>query len=237
MKLLASREALDFETSLLEMRARSERRAWWIAGVCFVLMSLAIGGYLVLLPLKERVPFLVMANAYTGQATVARLTDRLPASLSAQDALDRANISTFVRARESYDSSTLGDRDWMQVFSMASAGVSDAYRNLHADGNAAQPFKLYGRASALRPRLISLQVDPQEIKGARKATVRFSLWLVDKATGSSKVLDRRIAQIEYRYDPTLQLSDEDRLRNPLGFRVTNYRVDADFGTPAEDTVQ
>ena len=34
--------------------------------------------------------------------------------------------------------------------------------------------------------------------------------------------------MEFTYNQDLRLNDEDRLLNPLGFRVMNYRVDNDF---------
>ena len=234
IRIRAIRDAVDFETSLADLRLRSERRAWWIAGVSLFLLLCSGSALFFLVPLKERVPYLVMANAYTGQAVMSRLSDRLPATLASNEALDRANLSTFVRARESYDSSTLGDRDWNQVFAMASADVGAAYRLVHDSSSAAQPFKIYGTSSALRPELLTLQLDPTEIRGSRKATVRFIRRVVEKSTGVTRVLDRRIAQIEYRYVPGMELDDRNRLLNPLGFQVTAYRVDVDFSNGGGD---
>ena len=67
-------KAVSYEITVADMARRSERRAWWVA-TGSLLMSLALaGGYYYMLPLKEKVPFLVMADAYTGTATVARLS-------------------------------------------------------------------------------------------------------------------------------------------------------------------
>lgn len=228
-------DAIDFEVSLADVRRRSERRAWFLAMLFGVLLALSVVGYFVLLPLKQTVPFVVMADTHSGQATVARLAGSLPASLSSNEALDRANIANFVRARESYDASLLGDRDWGLVFSMAVPAVVSAYRRLHDPTNASQPYKVYGTQSSLRIRIVSLQMNPAAAAPSnRTATVRFSRYLFDKAMGTERLIDHKIAQVEYRYDTALKLQDQDRLLNPLGFRVEAYRVDNDYA--ATETV-
>ena len=64
------------------------------------------------------------------------------------------------------------------------------------------------------------------------ATVRFQRSVYDKGRGASQALDSKIATMEFTYSPDLRLNEEDRLLNPLGFRVTNYRVDDDFASAA-----
>ena len=50
-------------------------------------------------------------------------------------------------------------------------------------------------------------------------------------------LDNKIATIEFTYKPNLRMDDQNRIENPLGFQVTGYRVDNDYGSlpPAEAT--
>ena len=51
-----------------------------VAWTAIAMSLLLAGGYYYMLPLKERVPFLVMADAYTGTSTVARLADDFSAT-------------------------------------------------------------------------------------------------------------------------------------------------------------
>ena len=73
----AATERGDFEAAigifrtLADRARRSERRAWWVAGTSCAISLILAGGYFYFLPLKEKVPYLVMADAYTGTATVA----------------------------------------------------------------------------------------------------------------------------------------------------------------------
>src|SRR5690606_11650383 len=89
-----------------------------------------------------------------------------------------------------------------------------------------------GNKFAIRIRILSISL----IRGAqgrppRGATVRFQRSLFNKLEGSSQVMDGKIATMEFIYDPELKFDERDRLLNPLGFLVTDYRVDNDYGVP------
>lgn len=58
-------KAVNFETTLADMARRSERRAWLVASAAMLLSLVLAAGYFYLLPLKEKVPYLVMADALT----------------------------------------------------------------------------------------------------------------------------------------------------------------------------
>ena len=93
-------QSRDFEVSLSEMSRRSERRAWMVAGASLA-MSLLLGvGYLFVMPLKEQVPYLVLADPYRGTSTVARI-EALNPVYTANEFLNKSNVANFVIARES----------------------------------------------------------------------------------------------------------------------------------------
>ena len=71
----ANAKAANFEVTVADMARRSEKRAWIVAFTSIVMALILAGGYFYFLPLKEKVPYLVMADAYTGTVTVARLRD------------------------------------------------------------------------------------------------------------------------------------------------------------------
>lgn len=102
------RKSSSYEVTIADMARRSERRAWRIAAAA-TLMSLMLGaGYFYFLPLKEKVPYLVMADAYTGTSTVARLRDDFSkSSITASEAINRSNVAHFILAREGGDGRNL----------------------------------------------------------------------------------------------------------------------------------
>jgi len=223
-------QGVSYEISLAERSRRSERRAWTVAW-CAVLMSVLLAaGYLLFLPLKERVPYLVMADPYTGSATVARLRGNFgDRDVTAEEAINKSNVAQFVLARESYDSGLIGQRNWRTTLSMAGPAVAPDYTNLHSEANPARPYRIYGASRALHVRITSIVlIGGGQGRRPTGATVRFQRSVFDKSTGRSEPLDNKIATLEFIYDPELRLADEDRLLNPLGFRVANYRVDNDF---------
>lgn len=228
--------AVDYEASIADLARRSERRAWWIATLASTLALLLGAGYLAVMPLKERVPFLVMADASSGSATVAHLDeDFRHRSLEASEAIARANVASFVSLRESYDVAMMNLRDWRAVHAMSAPDVGREYTALHAANNPHSPWNTHGRSRAIRVRILSIQLLEGAEGAPRGATVRFQRSLYDKATGASRPLDSRIATLGFSYNLALKMDEPDRLENPLGFQVTSYRADNDYAPlpPAE----
>jgi type IV secretion system protein VirB8 len=226
----AAAKCADFEVTLADMARRSERRAWGVAWGAIAMSLLLGGGYYYMLPLKEKVPFLVMADAYTGTSTIARLEDgSTHRQLTSSEAINRSNVAHFLLARESYDIDMMQLRDWRLVHTMSSPEVAAGYAAEHANNNPQAPYHVYGRGRAIRSRILSLVLVGGG-KGAvpKGATVRFQRSLYDKATGTSRPLDSKIATLEFEYKSNLKMDEKERIENPLGFQVTSYRVDNDY---------
>lgn len=232
-------KSVNFEITVADLAKRSERRAWWVAFSAILMSLILAGGYFYMLPLKEKVPYVVMADAYTGTSTIARLNqDFLDNRISSSEALNRSNIAHFVLARESYDVAMMNLRDWTTVLTMSSPSVAAAYTSLYAGNNPASPYKLYGRNTAIRVKILSIVLIGGGANNAPKgATVRFQRSLFDKINGVSRPLDSKIATIEFTYKPNLKMDEKYRIENPLGFQVTNYRVDNDYATAPPEEVQ
>jgi type IV secretion system protein VirB8 len=228
------KKAQNFEITLADARRRSEKRAWWVAGVATFTTLCTLGGLFYMLPLKEKVPYLVMADSYSGQASVARLTgDWKNTPLTASEAINKSNVAHFVVSRESFDSALLGLRDWNTVFSMSTPAVSNEYRALLDRMNPSSPVALYGNQRSLRVKVLSIVLnggDPSQNITPTGATVRFQRFLYDKQSGGTTYLDNRIATLAFDYKSNLKMEERYRIENPLGFQVSSYRVDTDVST-------
>ncbi len=222
--------AVNYETTIADLAIRSAKRAWFVAFASILMSLLLAGGYYYMLPLKEKVPFLVMADAYTGNATVARLEGNfLDRSVTASEAINRSNVAHFVMMRESYDYSMMVLRDWRAVHSMSTPEVNVDYDNLYSKNNPNNPYTLYDRRSAIRVKILSITfIGGSATTAPKGATVRFQRSLYDKSNGAVKPLDSKIATMEFTYNKNLRLEERDRIENPLGFQVTSYRVESDF---------
>ena len=60
--------------------------------------------------------------------------------------------------------------------------------------------------------------------GANVATIRFNLITKDLEGGAKKSA-AKIVTLSYEYAPATLTTEEERLKNPLGFKVLTYRVD------------
>ncbi|MDA7418435.1 type IV secretion system protein [Xenophilus arseniciresistens] len=226
-------QSVNFELSIAEIAARSERRAWWVACCAIVMALILLGGYFYILPLKEKVPYLVIADAYTGTSTAARLTDEGNLQrITTSEAINRSNVAHYIAARESYDLALTNLRDWTTVLTMSSPEVASGYTNLYSELNPVNPYKVYGKNRAIRTRILSITL----IGGSASvppsgATVRFQRSVFDKQTGGTQPLDAKIATLAFTYKANLKMNEQQRIENPLGFQVTDYRVDSDFASP------
>ncbi|MEW9625596.1 virB8 family protein [Rhodanobacter geophilus] len=230
-------KSVNFELTIADLAKRSERRAWMVAFGAVGMSLILAGGYFYMLPLKQKVPYLVMADAYTGTSTVARLTDDVAQHrISTSEAINRSNVAHFVLARESYDLSLLNLGDWTTVQTMSSPGVRAAYTLLYTSTNPDGLYKKYGKDTAIRVKLLSIVLTGGGPGMTPKgATVRFQRTLYDKRSGGTQPLDNKIATMSFAYKSNLDMDDQSRIQNPLGFWVTEYRVDDDYSSapPAE----
>jgi type IV secretion system protein VirB8 len=232
-------QGVSFEVTVADLAKRSEKRAWIVA-ICSLAVSVMLGGTVYyMLPLKEKVPYLILADAYSGTSSLSRLTDDVVnRQITSSEAVNRSNVAHFVLAREAYDLSLTNLRDWPTVLTMAAPDVAQAYMNLHAANNEQSPYKVYGKSRAIRVKILSMVlIGGENGQTPKGATVRFQRNVFDKVNGSTYPLDNKIATISFIYKPNLRMDDQNRVENPLGFQVTGYRVDNDYGSlpPAEST--
>jgi type IV secretion system protein VirB8 len=226
--------AVDYELTIADIAKRSEKRAWFVAFSAIVMSLILAGGYFYMLPLKQKVPYMIMADAYTGRATVAELRgDFETNSILTSEAFNISNAVHFVIARESYDYNRIGERDWDTVFVMAMTPVAKAYEEYHnATLNPNSPSNLYGKNASIRIKILSTSLagdGPSTIP--KGAVVRYQRVLYNHADGTTKYMDSKVATMEFKYDPELKLNEQKRVLNPLGFQVVAYRTDTDFASP------
>jgi len=232
-------QSINYEVTVVDIARRSERRAWFVAFSAILMSLLLAGGYYYMLPLKEKVPYLVMADAYTGTSTVAQLRgDFATNSITTSEAINISNVAHFVLARESYDANLIGQRDWDTVFTMASPEVAADYRALHASTNPNSPFKIYNKSSSIRIKILStslIRVSKDAMPTG--ATVRFQRVLFNRTSGVTEPMDSKIATIQFTYKNNLKMDDQKRILNPLGFQVMSYRVDNDYSAALPQQVE
>lgn len=228
----AAAKGVNFEITIADLARRSEKSAWMVATISIVIVFIMLGGFLYILPLKREVPYLIMADAFTGQATVATLRGDFSSknSITQSEALNRSNVAQYITARESFDVAMMTLRDWDVAHVMSSPDVAAGFSAVHARDNPDAPYKRYGKDRALRVKILSIQLERngQGEAARNSATVRFQRVAYDKKTGLTTPVDSKIARLEYTYKPNLEMDEKQRYNNPLGFQVTEYTVDNDY---------
>ncbi|MFO3704372.1 virB8 family protein [Xanthomonas codiaei] len=229
-------KAVNYELTIADLAQRSQKRAWMVATVSLAVSVMLAGGYYYMLPLKEKVPYLVMADASTGTATVARLQeDFYNQQITSSEAINRSNVAQYVTARESYDSEIMTLRDWNLVFIMSTPQVGAGHKQLYMENNPDNPFLKYGKGKSIRVKILSITPLGQRAGGGfRGAAVRIQRNLYEKTTGISTFIDNKLVTLAFDYNDNLKLDEQDRLQNPLGFQVTEYRVDNDYDKAPPD---
>ncbi|WP_416924585.1 virB8 family protein [Ottowia sp.] len=225
---------MDFESSVIAMVKRSERRAW-IVVFCSVFVTVClVAAIAYMLPLKEKVPYLVTVDLRRSTSTLTHLRDDMAyTGIFASEALNRSYVARFVQAREGYDWDTINEHDWEFVASMSNDEVKRLFVG-QFNGSSQAPDKRWGRNVAIRVKVNSIVFHGlDEEKGIRPsgATVRFEKWRFNKTSGKSEYVSSHVATLSYQFKNNLRMTDNLRLRNPLGFQVQAYKVDDEFNAP------
>jgi len=205
---------------------QSERRAWYVAIAGLVLGLIGIAAVFVQGPLRRVVEIPIVVDRVTGETTIQQ---RLGVeTIPPQEALDKHNLATFVRARESYSWMFL-QRDFDQVARMAVPTVFGDYGR-QFEGEAAL-HKRIAAAEEWRIVIVGVRLAAAGRSGNRgEATVTYDkvVHLTDRNLPDTTT--RHVASIVYRYQPKVLAKERDRIENPFGFVVTAYRSDPEINT-------
>ncbi|WP_300178610.1 virB8 family protein [uncultured Aliivibrio sp.] len=215
--LFKDTDALDFEASKSLMIANSEHRAWSITKGACALTVLSWVALVLLMPLKTEVPYVAMVNEVTGYTQL--LTTLSEETISKQDALDAFWVGNYVRNREVYDWYTIQD-SYDSTLLMSSPDVGRDYANIFEGDDALD--SVWGKRFKAQVRLLSKPIIKNNI-----ATVRFEKTLSSVEESRKGQSTTWIATLGFKYKADAQ-SDEQRLKNPLGFEVVSYRLDPEL---------
>jgi type IV secretion system protein VirB8 len=223
------RAALDWEADRQSRLERSERRAWVVAGVATVTALLAVGGLALLAPFKRVVPMVFAVDKATGNTELVNATDdRNIAQLGYQELLDKHWASHYVLARESYYYRLL-QTDYDTVLMLSADDVGRDYARLF-EGADPRDKKL-GPMTEWKVTVLSVSLQHDGV-GA-KAVVRFQREQRRLDAERPEAPTYYVATMSYEYKPSLFGKEKDLIVNPLGYRVTSYRLDSELAPVAD----
>lgn len=206
--------AAGWESAEIAAVKRSEKRAWRVAIGAGVLASLAVIAVVLLTPLKTVEPFVVQVDNIGAASTVTLLNTK---SITANEALDKYWLGKYVNYREEYLSQT-SYGNFIATRLLSSQAVGSAYFQQVSPENPRSPTASYGSKGT-----VEIVVTSITFIGKNHAQVRF-VRKEKRNVDSLPVETRWIATISYQYlNPPLK--ETERLINPVGFQVLDYRLD------------
>jgi type IV secretion system protein VirB8 len=215
-------ETRDWEASENERAAKSERRAWRIAGGSFVLSIVCVVAVTVLVLRHKPFAFLVERDKVTGETTTLMTMDR--ETIDFEEVEDKHNVKRYVEARESYYYSLL-QRDYDLTLMMSCDEVGAEYAKQYDDTNPQALDKVLGQGAERRIKVLSVRL-PNDEPG--KAVVSFERRVKKMGLTELEKPERFVATLSYKYNPSMLVKESVWIENPRGFKVCAYRADPEL---------
>ncbi|TIL22208.1 MAG: type IV secretion system protein [Mesorhizobium sp.] len=203
---------------------REQRNNWAKIAVGAAAVSLlSLIALIVVLPLKEIKPYVVLVDKTTGEAE--KIVQVRPASLQQQDAVRQSELVRYVVDRETYDSADNSIRI-PEVLARSSDNAAETLRQTWRSNSAQYPPTEYGNDARARVVVKSVSLNPSNHPNtADLARVRITK--SREENGRDTVQRSYIATVGYQFKPQVNATLESVWKNPLGFNVSSYRIDAE----------
>jgi type IV secretion system protein VirB8 len=203
------------------------RGVWRSAAlVLAIALIVALATLYELVPLKTSEVVTLLVDKTNGFVEVARPLEA-NGPLSQKEAVTRANIVRFIRARETYD--PRGLRDNFEFASLFSAGKANRdLQDEFAGSNPRNPMRSWGADTT-----IAVFVKSVIFLNEKTAAVRFQTTRKNDRESAS---EDWVANVRFRYTSEPMRNDW-RFDNPLGFQVLEYRRDQETIAPGSETRQ
>ncbi len=204
--------ARRFDTDAVTMALGSARRAWWVAGAATGLAIAAVGAVAAMSPLKTVEPFVIRVDNATG---IVDVVSALNGPRSYDDATTKYFAGKYIRAREEFVASE-AEPNFKAVALMSAASEQQRFADAYRGSNPLSPQVVYGKAATVRVQIKSISMVARNV-----ASIRY----LRTVTRSEDVKTTHwIATLTFAYSGEA-MSAGDRLINPLGFLVSDYKTD------------
>lgn len=198
---------------------RASRRIAWLVALAAAFVAIAEAlALLFLAPLKTVVPYTLLVDRQTG--FVQALKPLEAQRITGDRALTQSFLVQYVIAREGFDIDSL-QSDYRKVALWSAAAARSDYISGIQVSNPGSPIARLPRST-----IIEVQVKSVTPLSNNSAMVRYDT--IRRDAGSQiRPAQSWVAVIRYTYSGE-PMSVEDRMINPLGFKVTRYRRSAEI---------
>ena len=212
-------EAESWDADRVALFRRTARTAWWVAGagwLCAVASAVAL---LLLMPLKEVIPYLVRVDGTTG------IVDVVPAfagRATPEEAVTRYFLSHYVSTCERFNFST-AESDYEECGAFHSAQRNQAWYAAWAATNPNSPLNLHKDGSTVRVQVTSVSFFTRGNGLSDLGQVRY-LKATRQGAGAEESFTHWVATIQFAYGEAAR-DPKTRRWNPLGFKIIDFRTE------------
>ena len=192
----------------------SAKRARRIAGGASVLTALSLVAVACLAPLKSVEPFVIRVDNTTG---IVDVVSAITGPNTYSDATTKYFAGLYVRAREGFSVSE-AESNFRTVALMSLPAEQRRFQELYRGSNPQSPQVLYGKTALVRITVSSVSMLDKSV-----ASVRY---LKTVLRGDETTTTHWIATLTFSYSSEA-MSAADRMINPLGFLVSDFKADAE----------
>lgn len=211
--------AIDYEASFRYLIEKSNKRAWIIAFVSIFVAIISIIAVVLLTPLKTIEPYVIRVDNTTGIVDILTILDEK--EISSNEALDKYFISQYVKAREGYYYELL-NQDYLLTQLMSSEKVANEYRAWYEGENARD--QILKNSNEVNVQILSVVLGNSN--GVKTSTIRTLITTKNLSSGAI-TQETKVITLSYEYI-LAKASEENRILNPLGFKVLTYRIDSEI---------
>lgn len=209
-------DSKSFDDDRIARLTRSERRAWRVAIVavaCVVALCLALAG---LAPLKTVMPpVVVQVDQASGVVDVLTTVNGMK-QVAPGEPEQKYWLAQYVEAREGY---TWTDRQlfFRRVSLMSDVAEQNRYANYVNASNPDAPQRKFGTNA-----IVDIRIRSISLTGGNSAAVRYER--IVRSSDGRESMSRWVATMAFSFIEA-PMSESDRLINPRGFTVRDYRLD------------
>lgn len=215
-------EVQSWETDKVFQEQASRKLAWRVAGATTIIAILAVGSLAALIPLKTVEPYVIRVDNTTGIVEVVNTLKG--GNTNYDESVNKYFAQIYVRAREGYFRET-ADVSYQAVGLLSANLEQQRYFDFFNPKNPLSPLVVYGKYAK-----VNISIKSTSFIKPNVAHVRFVKEIV-RSTDRPE-LSHWAATVTFKYVGS-PLSDNDRAVNPLGYQVTDYRVDPESLTAVE----
>jgi type IV secretion system protein VirB8 len=214
---MALRQHNDFESEVF-FSLRRQRTAFGFVAILSLCVATGLSmAFVRLIPLKETRPYIISIDSATGQSSLLAHVE--PVGITDLQALREAELVRYVIARETYDVSDNRERI-TDVNRISVGGAAESLQKIWSSTSTDYPPRVYGRDTT-----IEVKVGSVTLLDGETARVRFLRKLTQP--NNKPVTRFFVATVGFDFIPRVERRLEDVWKNPLGFRVKSYRIDAE----------